>query len=140
MDLDSVSVSIAPPVEGNARGHAPVKHDSSFEFDLLCIFAVRAGKLADIGLAPRVDRDLERGAGQQTRHEACHDRYADRPMDMGQFEVRHDIAGNLELLEGYLGVTASGEEDNVPVVVAHALGFRMVVERGEVLVELGGRC
>jgi hypothetical protein len=32
------------------------------------------------------------------------------------------MAGNLELLEGYLGVAAGGEEDDVPVVVTHPSG------------------
>jgi hypothetical protein len=30
------------------------------------------------------------------------------------------MAGDLELLEGYLRVTAGGEEDNIPVVIAHS--------------------
>jgi hypothetical protein len=29
------------------------------------------------------------------------------------------MASDLELLEGYLRVTAGGEEDNIPVVIAH---------------------
>ncbi len=86
------------------------------------MLAVRASELADIGPAPGVDRDLERGTGNQTRHKARHDRYADRSMDVGELEIGHDIAGNLELLERYLRVTTGGEEDNVPVVVAHSLG------------------
>lgn len=87
------------------------------------MLAVRARELADLGPAPVMDRHLERGIGWQTRDEARHDRDADSAVDMGQFEVGDHMAGNLELPEGYLGVTASGKENNVPVVVAHRLGL-----------------
>jgi hypothetical protein len=47
------------------------------------------------------------------------------------------MAGNLELLEGYLGVTTRGEEDDIPVVVPHAfdcaLGGVMALEETRLL-------
>lgn len=86
------------------------------------MFAVRARELAKVRPAPAVDRYLKRGARRQARDEAGHDGDAHSAMDVGQLEVRDDMASNLEFLEGYFRVAACWEEDNIPVVVAHPSG------------------
>lgn len=46
-----------------SRHHAAINQDASLELDQLRMLAVALGILADLGIAPAMDRDVERSAG-----------------------------------------------------------------------------
>jgi hypothetical protein len=86
----------------DVRDQTSIDHDPSLELDKIRVFAVRARELADLRAAPAVQRDLKRDTGRQARHEARHDGDPRGAVDVGQLYVGHDMAGNLELFQGYL--------------------------------------
>ncbi len=66
------------------RHQTPVTNNPGLKFDEVRMLAIGARKLAEIGPAPAVDRDLEPVARSKARHEARHNRDAHSAVDVSQ--------------------------------------------------------
>ncbi len=112
------------------RYDVAVNEDADFELDQVGMLAEGAHELADLGGPPAVDGDLERRAGLETRDEARHHREAEGALRVSELHIVNDVARDLELLHGHLGLAARWEEEDVPVLVPHDWIVRAGVGRG----------
>lgn len=88
------------------------------------------GILTDLRCAPAVDRNVKGCPSRQAWNKASHDWKARRSMSMRDLEISNDMAGNLELLQGYFhGLIGAGragsirgKDEYVPVFVPHFSG------------------
>lgn len=109
-------------IPSDIHGQATVDEDPDLKLEIIRVLAVALGDLADVRNRPVVNGYLEEVPGGEAGHEACHVRHGRGPVDVQKLDVGHDMAANLELLKGRLGVPSDGEEDDVPVLVPHGEG------------------
>lgn len=83
------------------------------------MLAVALGVLADLGIPPAMDRDVERESGLEARDEASHDGQAEVATVVREFIIGDNIAADLELFQGDSSISTGWEKQHVPIVVAH---------------------
>lgn len=103
-----------------SRHHAAINQDASLELDQLRMLAVALGILADLGIAPAMDRDVERSAGLESRDETSHYGQPEGATIVRELIIGNNIAADFEFLQGNTGISTGWEKQHIPIVVAHS--------------------
>lgn len=93
----------------HSRHHTAINQDARLELDELRVLAVALGVLAELGIAPAVDGNMEWGAGLEARNETSHDGQAESATIMGEFAVGDNMTADLEFFQGDSSISTRWE-------------------------------